>query len=503
MEFLPVFADLKNRPVLLVGGGLVASRKAHMLRKAQAKVRVVAATLHPELEQALALGQVEWIARAFAPHQLDDVFLAVAATDDTALNHAVFTAAEQRQKLVNVVDSPQLCSFIFPSVIDRSPVQVAISTGGHAPVLARQWRERLEALLPQGLGAVATVAGRWREAVRERIASAALRRRFWEDLLGDANFHHCAAHRPQEADAYVQAALNGVRPLPGSVSLVGAGPGDAGLLTLKGLQRIQEADVVLYDALVSADLLELVRRDAEKICVGKRAGQHSVQQDETNRLLVQHAQQGKRVVRLKGGDPFIFGRGGEELQTLKAAGIAFEVVPGITAALGAAAYAGIPLTHRDHAQSVMFITGHCRPDGKALAWPTLAQGNQTLVVYMGAIKAGELAEQLQAHGRAADTPVAVISQGTQASQQTLTGALTDLPALAAKAAAPALLVIGEVVALQRELAWFGHAPAQTSHCRADAEIGTLDLGNANPGNLAAAKTITATLPHPGKLAATA
>lgn len=461
MNYFPLFAELDNRPVLVVGGGAVAARKIELLLKARARVRVAAETLGETVAGWQAQGRVEWIAHAFEESQLDTVWLVVAATGDAALNRRVFEAAEARCRLANVVDDQANCNFIFPSIIDRSPIQVAVSSGGKAPVLARLLREKLEALLPQNLGEMAAVAARWRGEVKRRLPKTAMRRRFWERLFQSAVFQRLTDNRRSaEAEAFLQAQLAEEQAAEGEVSLVGAGPGDAGLLTLKGLQRIQQADVVLYDALVSEAVLDLVRRDAEKIYVGKRAADHHVRQEETNALLVRHAKAGRRVVRLKGGDPFVFGRGGEELEVLKAEGIPFEVVPGITAALGATAYAGIPLTHRDRAQTAMFITGHCRPDGKTLTWPTLAQGNQTLVVYMGTIKAAELAAELQAHGRSPDTPVAVISHGTLPTQQVFSGSLNNLPELAAQAAAPALLVIGETAALHQELAWFGRGAAQ-------------------------------------------
>ncbi|MGF6148809.1 Siroheme synthase [Kingella potus] len=464
MNHFPLFADLRGRPVLLVGGGAVAARKAESLLKAGARVRVAAAELGAAMTAFHQAGCVEWSARTFDDALLDGVFLAVAATGDTALNRRVFAAAEARQKPVNTVDDASLCSFIFPAMIDRGDIQIAVSSGGKAPVLARLVREKLEALLPQGLGVMADLAGRWRSRVKQRLDSITQRRRFWEKLFADADFRRlCENSRTGEAETLLARSLDAGVTRRGSVALVGAGPGDAGLLTLKGLQKIQAADVVLYDALVSDGVLELIRRDAEKIFVGKRAGGKRVAQEETNALLVRLAQEGKRVVRLKGGDPFVFGRGGEELETLAAAGIAFEVVPGITAALGATAYAGIPLTHRDHAQSAMFVTGHVQPDGKALNWKTLAQGRQTLVVYMGAIRAAELAAALLEHGRSPDTPAAVISRGTQPQQRVSTGTLANLPALAAAAESPALIVIGETVALRRKLDWFGKTAERKPH----------------------------------------
>ncbi|ALE94520.1 siroheme synthase CysG [Serratia marcescens] len=460
MDYLPIFADLKQRPVLVVGGGDVAARKVDLLQRAGAEIRIVAQSLSPELEQQRQQGQLLWLGKTFDPQQLDEVFLAIAATDDNALNAAVFAEADKRRVLANVVDDQPRCSFIFPSIIDRSPLVVAVSSSGQAPVLARLLREKLEALLPASLGQMAQVAGRWRGQAKQRLASIGERRRFWEKAFGGrfatlvANGQTAQAERQLEQD--LQSFAAGDEGVQGEIALVGAGPGDVGLLTLRGLQVMQQADVVLYDHLVSGEILNLVRRDAERICVGKRAGAHSVIQEETNRLLVELAQQGKRVVRLKGGDPFIFGRGGEELQVAAAAGIPFQVVPGVTAAAGATAYAGIPLTHRDHAQSVTFITGHCRPDGDGLDWADLARARQTLAIYMGTMKAADISQRLIAHGRAADTPVAVISRGTRADQQVQIGTLDQLEHLAQRAPLPALLVIGEVVELHHQIAWFGH-----------------------------------------------
>ena len=460
MDYLPIFADLKQRPVLVVGGGDVAARKVDLLQRAGAEIRIVAQSLSPELEQQRQQGQLLWLGKTFDPQQLDEVFLAIAATDDNALNAAVFAEADKRRVLANVVDDQPRCSFIFPSIIDRSPLVVAVSSSGQAPVLARLLREKLEALLPASLGQMAQVAGRWRGQAKQRLASIGERRRFWEKAFGGrfatlvANGQTAQAERQLEQD--LQSFAAGDEGAQGEIALVGAGPGDVGLLTLRGLQVMQQADVVLYDHLVSGEILDLVRRDAERICVGKRAGAHSVIQEETNRLLVELAQQGKRVVRLKGGDPFIFGRGGEELQVAAAAGIPFQVVPGVTAAAGATAYAGIPLTHRDHAQSVTFITGHCRPDGDGLDWADLARARQTLAIYMGTMKAADISQRLIAHGRDAATPVAVISRGTRADQQVQIGTLDQLEHLAQRAPLPALLVIGEVVELHHQIAWFGH-----------------------------------------------
>nr|WP_246870702.1 siroheme synthase CysG [Pantoea ananatis] len=457
---MPLFADLAGRPVLVVGGGDIAARKIELLRRAGARIQIASRELCPELQALLDEQQLEWLATSFEPAQLDKVFLVIAATDDNALNAQVYDEANARHKLVNVVDDQPKCSFIFPSIVDRSPLVVAISSSGTAPVLARMLREKLETLLPSHLGQMAELAGQWRDKVKARFSRMSDRRRYWERIFNGRFASQMATGDVTAAKQTLDSELGDQPPRQGEIILVGAGPGDSGLLTLRGLQVMQLADVVLYDHLVSDEVLDLVRRDADRICVGKRASAHLLPQDEINQLMVQLAQKGKRVVRLKGGDPFIFGRGGEELQAAAQAGIPFQVVPGVTAAAGATAYAGIPLTHRDYAQSVLFITGHCRPDGDDIDWPSLARARQTLAIYMGAVKAAHISQQLILHGRAASTPVAVIGRGTRPDQQVLTGTLEHLETLAASAPSPALLVIGEVVNLHGQLAWFQHSAQQ-------------------------------------------
>lgn len=453
MDYLPIFADLKRRPCLVVGGGDSAWRKTRMLLKAGADVRVIAPRLNADFTAALASQQIKLVGEHFSPSDLDGIFLAIAATERKAINALVYQSANQRQVLVNVVDDTQRCSFIIPSIIDRSPIIVAISSSGQAPVLARLLREKLEALLPQHLGRMATIAGNFRQRLSQTVSSFSARRYFWEQAFNGRFGDLVASGREQEAEQAL-VALTQQAPPQGQVALIGAGPGDAGLLTLRALQLMQQADVVLYDYLVSDEVMDLVRRDAELVCVGKKAGFHSVPQEETNRLIVHYAQQGKRVVRLKGGDPFVFGRGGEELEVLFDADIPFQVVPGITAAAGATAYAGIPLTHRDYAQTAMFVTGHLKPDGDTLDWSTLARGKQTLVIYMGLMKSSHIQQQLLEHGRGADTPIAIIERGTQKTQKVLKGQLSELAELAKHAASPSLIVVGEVVNLSTKLDWF-------------------------------------------------
>ncbi|MDI3430401.1 siroheme synthase CysG [Aeromonas sp. V90_14] len=460
MDYLPIFCRLDNKPVLLVGGGEVAERKARLLLDASAQLTVVAPELDPELAELAANGSIEWLAGEFAPQQLTGKWLVVAATDRREVNALVYQSANQAGIFANVVDDPKRSSFIMPSIIDRSPLMVAISSGGKAPVLARLLREKLEAMLPQHLSAVAAFAGSLRERVKARFASMGERRRFWErllgaDRLGQALARGDSASANQLADSlFADESQSG-----GEVVLVGAGPGDPGLLTLHALRQMQQADVVVYDRLVSDEVMALVRRDAKRIFVGKQAGNHCVPQEGINQLLLDEAKKGQRVVRLKGGDPFIFGRGGEELETLVGSGIGFQVVPGITAASGCAAYAGIPLTHRDHAQSVRFVTAHGKGGAQDLDWPLLAKDKQTLVFYMGLSSCATIREQLLTHGKAGDTPVALIERGTQPSQRVIRGTLDQLPELVVGVESPALIMVGSVVTLADQLAWFGQGGA--------------------------------------------
>lgn len=429
MKYLPIFADFRRRPVLVVGGGDVAARKIQLLMRAGAQIRVSAQVLCPMLTNIYHAGGLSWIGESFDPAMLDDVFLVIAATGNKKLNSIVAKCAEQRHLLINVVDTKQHCSFIFPAIIDRAPIVVAISTGGMAPVLARVLREKLESMLPNFLGSMAAMAGTWRSRVKQQIRSMAGRRRFWEKLLNGRFANLISRGRLEQAEEELEQSLSAANPENiGEVALVGAGPGDSGLLTLRGLQLLQQADVVLYDYLVSQEILDMVRREANQICVGKRAGSQSISmsQQEINLLIVTLAQQSKKVVRLKGGDPLIFGRGGEEMQAVAALGIPFQVVPGITAASGATAYAGIPLTHREYAQSITLITGHMQDGAADLDWQALARVSHTLAIYMGVFNAAKISSKLLYHGRSAQTPVAVISRGTKSDQCVQIGTLAEL-----------------------------------------------------------------------------
>lgn len=454
MDYFPLFCRLQGKRCLLVGGGDVAERKARLLLSAGADLHVGALHFSSAFRQWADSGEITPISGAFSDAWLDGCWLVVAATDDDAVNEQVAQAAEARRIFCNLVDAPEQASAIMPSVIDRSPLMVAVSSGGRAPVLARLLREKIEALLPQHLGQLASLAGTLRTRVRQRFASMAQRRYFWERFFTSDRLAQTLANGDGErATQMVDSLFSDALPAQGEVTLVGAGPGDAGLLTLKGLQQIQQADVIVYDRLVSEEILNLVRRDAERIFVGKRAGHHCVPQAQINQLLLEQAQRGKRVVRLKGGDPFIFGRGGEELEILAQHQIPFSVVPGVTAASGCSAYSGIPLTHRDHAQSVRLVTGHLQQEN-ALEWEKLAAEQQTLVFYMGLTQAPHIQQQLMRHGMRADMPVALVENGTSTRQRVVTGTLEQLSDLAQQVESPSLIIIGSVVSLRDRLRWF-------------------------------------------------
>ncbi|MGS1109524.1 siroheme synthase CysG [Achromobacter anxifer] len=459
MKLFPIFADLKDRLVLVVGGGAVAERKTLSLLEASADVLLGAPELTPALAALAAEGRIRHLAGRFDPAWLDQVWLVVAATDDRDTNAAVSEAAGARRIFSNVVDDPELSSFQVPSIVDRSPVIVAISSSGVAPVLARRIRERIESLFDHTLGQLAGLAASYRKRIRASHPDLGARRRFYDWLLDGPVAGFLRQQQPAQAEAALASALAAPRaPDAGSVVLVGAGPGDPGLLTLKALRALNEADVILHDRLVSGEVMSLARRDAERISVGKLPGEdHNATQARIHRLMVEHVRAGRRVVRLKGGDAFIFGRGGEELEYLRAHGVRYEVVPGITAALACAAYAGIPLTHREHAQSVRLVTAHCREDEDNLDWPALARERQTLAFYMGVGQLDLLTGRLLAHGRSPDTPFALIENGSRPEQRVLSGTLEQLPALAAEHAirSPALLIVGEVAGLASQLQWFG------------------------------------------------
>lgn len=457
MDFLPLFHNLQGRHVLVVGGGEIALRKARLLADAGACLRVVAPEIDSQLVALVEQSQGLVHHRGYASGDLEGAVLVIAATDDEPLNAQISRDAQARGVPVNVVDAPALCSVIFPAIVDRSPLIVAVSSAGDAPVLARLIRAKIETWIPSAYGQLAGLAKRFRQQVKQLFPDVQQRRVFWEDVFQGPIAERVLSGQPAEAERMLAERVAGGAPKPlGEVYLVGAGPGDPDLLTFRALRLMQQADVVLYDRLVAEPIIEMCRRDAERIYVGKRRADHAVPQEQINRLLIDLAKQGKRVLRLKGGDPFIFGRGGEEIGELAAHGIPFQVVPGITAASGCAAYAGIPLTHRDHAQSVRFVTGHLKDGSSDLPWADLTSPGQTLVFYMGLVGLPIICEQLVRHGRSADTPAALVQQGTTRNQRVFTGTLGNLPQLVAEheVHAPTLVIVGEVVKLRDQLAWF-------------------------------------------------
>ena len=466
MDYLPIFLKLAGQRAAVIGGGAVAARKAGLLLDAGAQGVVTAPALDEELLELAAAGRIEHRAQAFTPVALDEVTLVIAATDDRDVNAEVSRLARARRIPVNVVDDPELCTFILPAIVDRSPVVIAASTGGASPVLARLLRARLESLIPASYGELAKLAQRFRERVKSALPPSG-RRRFWERALSGPIAELVFSGRTEQAEQALARTLDETaaqQAAPGEVYLVGAGPGNPDLLTFAALRLMQQADIVLHDKLVSAPILDLCRRDAERIYVGKERAHHTMRQEEINALMVRLARQGKRVLRLKGGDPYVFGRGGEEIESLSASCVRFQVVPGVTAACGVGAYAGIPLTHRDYAQSCLLVTGHLKDGTMDLDWHGLARPRQTLVIYMGLMGLDALCRQLIAHGLAAQTPAAVVQQATLPEQRVVAATLDTLAEQAQRAQLkpPTLVIVGEVVKLRGRLDWYtagGSEPA--------------------------------------------
>jgi uroporphyrin-III C-methyltransferase/precorrin-2 dehydrogenase/sirohydrochlorin ferrochelatase len=462
LDYLPLFANLQQQPCLVVGGGTVARRKIELLLRAGAAITVNAPALDPEVRDLAERQKLVWVNALFEVELLDATLLVIAATNDAVLNAEIAALCKEKRVLCNVVDDRTASGFIMPAIVDRSPLLVAISSAGKSPVLATRIRQELEVSLPKRLGALADWADDWRETVREHFSDGNAVRHFWRDLLASPtadkvlNNDVAAANRDiAQALASINTSADGVAKT-GEAYIVGAGCGDPDLLTLRGAQLLQQADVVLYDRLVAPAILEIARRDAEKISVGKEAGAAVTSQEDINALLVAKVSRGLRVCRLKGGDPFIFGRGSEEIQALAAAGLRWQVVPGITAASGASSYAGIPLTHRGMARSVVFVTARDRHDQPPPDWHSLAAEGQTIVLYMGVAKADDIQAGLLAAGKPAATPVAIIENGTTTGQRSVSGELGTLAALVAKnnVSAPAVIIVGEVVTLASELSWF-------------------------------------------------
>jgi uroporphyrin-III C-methyltransferase/precorrin-2 dehydrogenase/sirohydrochlorin ferrochelatase len=458
MEYFPVFVSLKEQQCLVVGGGEIAARKIELLVRAGAKITVIAKEISAAVSGLQKDHKLTILQKSFTPTDLRDFRLVVSATDNAETNQLVARIADKQNILVNVVDNPELCSFIFPAIIDRSPIIAAVSSGGAAPVLARLLRAKIESIIPPAYGRLAHLAEKFRIDVKKHIKEPAQRRIFWEDIFQGSVAELIFSGNEQEAEQQILQALDKQKDSVslGEVYLIGAGPGAPDLLTFRALRLMQQADVVVYDHLVSPEILDLARRDSEKIYVGKQRQKHTLPQESINTLLADLAKAGKRVVRLKGGDPFIFGRGGEEIETLMQQGINFQVVPGITAASGCATYAGIPLTHRDHAQSCTFVTGHLKDNSINLNWTQLAAPNQTIVIYMGLVGLEKICHSLIAHGSPKDLPIALIQQGTTTNQRVITGTLETLPVTIAGSniKPPTLIIIGTVVTLHDKLSWF-------------------------------------------------
>lgn len=459
MEFLPLFFSFKGRSALVVGGGEVALRKVALLVKAQAKVIVVSPEVHNDIEALVSSSGGEVKLKTFDPSDVLNMNLVIAATNNTEVNTAVANQAHNLNIPVNVVDQPKLGNFIFPAIVDRSPIIAAVSSGGSSPVLARLLRAKLETVIPSSYGRLALLAEKYRTKVKQSFAHINLRRGFWERALTGPIAELVFAGKEREAEALINEELDNKKPVKkelGEVYLVGAGPGDPDLLTFKALRLMQQADVVLFDRLVSKPILELCRRDAHMVNVGKARSDHLVPQEGINQLLVDYAKKGHRVLRLKGGDPFIFGRGGEEIQELTDHGVPFQVVPGITAAAGCSSYAGIPLTHRDFAQSVRFVTGHLKNNTTDLPWSELAYTNQTIVFYMGLMGLPIICSKLIEHGMSPDMPIALVQKGTTPEQKVIIATLgTMVKTLESQTvSAPTLIIVGEVVSLHDKLKWF-------------------------------------------------
>ena len=460
MEHLPIFIKIKQKPTLVVGGGDIALRKINLLLKAQAKVDCLSPLFCEDIKNLSKHGHTTLINKSFDQTDIKDYSMIIAATDDKSVNSLISSIAQDKKIPVNVVDSPELSSFIMPSIVDRSPLIIAVSSSGKAPVLSRIIRAKLETVIPSAYGTLAEIAGEYRQKVKERFLKIKDRRAFWEATFSGVIAEKVFSGRISEAKEDIQRQLDeSVEMDLGEVYLVGAGPGDPDLLTFKALRLIQQADVVLYDRLVSKGVMELVRRDSELIYVGKKGGSNkSTKQVDINDQLVELAKSGKRVCRLKGGDPFIFGRGGEEIESLSENGIPFQVVPGITAASGCSSYAGIPLTHRDYSQSCRFVTAHLKNGTTNLPWEEFIIDQQTIIFYMALSGASYICEKLMEHGMDKDMPIAIIEKGTMPEQKVYISSLTELPDLLEKEdiQAPTLMIVGEVVKLNEKLNWYGN-----------------------------------------------
>ena len=461
MKYFPFFMELSKQPVLLIGGGEVAERKLDLLLKANASVTIVSLEFTSYIEELFVNKNINPIKDYYNIKYLTSSSFAfvIAATNDESLNEQVAKDANDNKILVNVVDKPKICDFIFPSILERGPITVAVSTGGSSPVLARMLRTKLETMIPGAYGRLAKIVSENRIPVRKKLVNSKSNGIFWEQMLNGKFLELVLSGQDEEAVKFLNIEIDNFdeqKKGEGEVYLVGAGPGDPDLLTFRALRLMQQADVALYDRLVHPSIIDLIRRDAEKIYVGKQRDNHTVRQEEINELLVKYAKEGKRVLRLKGGDPFIFGRGGEEIDSLVDNNISFQVVPGITSASGCSAYSGIPLTHRDHAQSCIFVTGHLKEGKLDLNWEKLIQPNQTIVFYMGLVSIDIICSQLIKFGLDPKTPCALAEQGTTRNQKVYTSTVDEMNNLVEqeKPSAPTIFIIGHVVTLRDKLNWY-------------------------------------------------
>lgn len=469
MDHLPIFLNVKGTPALVVGGGFLAARKADLLLRAGCKLTVLAPELGEELARLAAEHEFRHKTGELTAADLTGCRVVFGCSHDRSVNQELRRLAGEAGILVNVTDEPESCDFIMPAVVDRSPLLVAVASGGASPILTRMLKARFETMIPSAYGRLAEFAGTYRERLKQLVPNMTRRRRFWETVIDGPVAEHIYSGQLEEAESLIESLIEqtvregDTRPV-GEVYLVGAGPGDPDLLTFRALRLMQQADVVLYDRLIGDGILNLVRRDASRIYVGKRPKDHTVSQEEIGKMLVRLAQEGKRVLRLKAGDPFIFGRGGEEIEALSEHGVTFQVIPGVTAAAGCAAYAGIPLTHRDHAQACIFVTGHDKDGKPDLNWEALIQPQQTVVVYMGLSSLGQITEGFVAHGADPATPAAVVENGTREGQRVITGTLSSLAGKTAEAGirSPALIIVGSVVTLRGKLSWFAETQQEKS-----------------------------------------
>ena len=459
MSYLPLFIETTGKKCLIVGGGKVASRKLIPILKAKMKVTLISPTIIEEIELNFQKNKnLKIIKRKFEPEDIEDQFLIIAATNEKTTNQKIAKLSKDNNILVNMAEDSLSGNTLIPSVVDRDPIKIAVSSGAASPILTRLVKTRLETVIPYSFSKLADIMMEYRDAVKKNFLKISDRRKFWEVFLDGPISEMVLSGHIDKAKKALDESLkeNKFLEKTGEVYLVGAGPGDPELLSFKALRLMQKADIVIYDRLVSRPIMNLIRQDAEKIYVGKQRADHAMPQENINQLLARLALEGKKVLRLKGGDPFIFGRGGEEIESLIKDDIPFQIVPGITAASGCASYAGIPLTHRDYSQACIFVTGHLRDGTVNLNWEMLAHEKQTLIFYMGMHGSKIICEELIKHGLSNETPAALIVKGTTEDQEVIIGNLKNMPEIIMerKIVPPTLLIIGDVVKLHNKLKWF-------------------------------------------------